>query len=180
LGILLEMRHPHREEGGMSKSVRERVGILGLVTIVGLFASVAAAKEKRITMDDLPSAVRAAAQKMTAGGDVRRVDVEQEDGRDEYSVEAKVSGKTKEFTFSADGILVAEEEDIALKDVPEAVRTAAEKHFGGVSGLSASKEVAGGTTTYEIEGQKGGKRISLRLSASGALLKEESEDDDED
>jgi uncharacterized membrane protein YkoI len=111
---------------------------------------------------------------------LKHVELERKDGRDTYAVEASMAGKDKEFTFAADGALLAEEEDIALAQLPGAARTAAETYFGGSSGLHASKEIAGGVTTYEVEGKHGGKEISLKLSTAGAVLEEEAEDDEDD
>lgn len=167
-------------EGFMKIIGSERVGIIGLVAIIAIFVSVTVASEKRVQLKDLPDPVRAAAQKVTTGGALKHIDLERKDGQDTYAVEANMGGKNKEFTFAADGTLLAEEEDIAFADVPPAGRTAAEHYFGGSSGLHASKELAAGVTSYEVEGKKGGKPISLKLNASGALIEEEAEEKDHD
>jgi uncharacterized membrane protein YkoI len=129
------------------------------------------------TMKDLPSAVRVAAEKAIAGGSLKRVVVEKEDGQVAYSVEAMMGGNTKEFTFATDGTLLAEEEDVAFAKLPEAVRAAAEKYFGGSRELRASIENAKSVTSYEITGRKGGKSVAVRFSAQGALLEEEEDGD---
>jgi uncharacterized membrane protein YkoI len=121
-----------------------------------------------------------AAEKAVAGGALKRIVMENEDGRDAYSVEARVAGTNKEFTFATDGTLLAEEEDVALAQLPDAVRSAGEKYFGGSRDLRASKEIAKGVTSYEVEGRKGGKEMSLKFSAAGALLEEEAEDEKDD
>lgn len=134
--------------------------------------------EKQVAMKDLPSAVRAAAEKAIAGGTLKRIVAEREDGQAAYSVEANMGGKTKEFTFDTDGTLLAEEEEVALAQLPEAVRLAADQYFGDGHGLHASVEIAKGVTSYEIEGRKGGDNMSVTFSAGGALLEEEEEDED--
>lgn len=153
--------------------------VIGLAAMIAVGVSVTAASETRIAWKDLPEPVRAAAHTMTAGGAVKHVEMEKEDGQVVYAVEASMGGTDKEFTFSADGTLLAEEADVAIADVPEACRRAAESFFGGRSGLHASKEIASGVTSYEIEGRQRGREVSLKLSASGAVLGNEVEDDGE-
>jgi len=133
--------------------------------------------EKQIAMNDLPSAVRAAAEKAIAGGALKRILLESEDGQDAYSVEASIAGKKKEFTFAPDGVLLAEEEDVAFAQLPETVRAAAETYFGGSRSLRASKELAKSVTYYEVGGRKEGKDVSVKFSAGGALLDEEKDED---
>ena len=160
-------------------SLRHRFGVFAVTSVLAVCTSAALANhEKRMSLKDLPAPVRDAAQKATAGGTLQHVEFEREDGRDVYSVHAKVAGKNVELEFAADGTLVAQEEDITYAEVPEAARRAAEKYFGGSAGLEASKEVADGVTTYEVEGKQKGSEVSLKLDASGAILEEEREDDE--
>ncbi len=167
----------------------DRVGIFCLAAMVALGVSLPRADagdsesdegEKQVGVKDLPSAVRAAAERVTAGGVLKRIVVEREGGRDAYSVEASMAGKNKEFTFAADGSLLEQEEDVDFAQLPESVRAAAEKYFGGGRGLRASMEIAKGVTSYDVGGRKGGKEMSLKLSASGARLEEEEEDKEEE
>lgn len=166
--------------------IGDRVGIICLAVMVATCVSVTRVdagesesdKEvKKVAMKDLPSAVRAAAEKAIAGGTLKRIVVEKEDGQDAYSVEAKMAGKNKEFTFASDGSLIAEEEDVAFAQLPATVRAAAEKYFGGGSGLHASMEIEKGATFYEVEGRKDGEEMSVKFSADGALLEEEKDGD---
>jgi uncharacterized membrane protein YkoI len=159
------------------KIIAVTVGVLGLVATAAAGEPASTGKETRIAMKDAPSAVRVAAEKAIADGSLKHVVMEKEDGQVAYSVEATVAGKAKEFTFAADGTLLAEEdEDVAFAQLPEAVRAAAEKYFGGSRDLRASSEVAKGVTTYEVQGRKGGMSATVKLSAEGAVLDEEDED----
>lgn len=159
-----------------STGIGERLLVFALAAVAAMSVSVTAAKEKCVAMEDLPTAVREAAKKATAGGTVKHIDMDQEAGRDVYFVEASLSGKDKDLTIAADGTLLVETDEIPLSAVPQAGRTAAEKYFGGSSGLHATKEVAAGVTRYEVGGKKGGKEIYLTFSAAGALLGEETGD----
>jgi len=154
-----------------------RIGFLCFAVIVAGGVGATRAEAEQIAMKDLPTAVRSAAEKAISGGSLKRVVMEKEDGQVAYSVEATMAGNTKEFTFAADGTLLAEEEGVAFAKLPEAVRAAAESYFGGNRDLRASKENAKNVTSYELEGQKGGKRVSATFSAAGVLLEEEEDED---
>jgi hypothetical protein len=64
------------------------VGMVCLAIMLAFNISVARA-EKAIAMKDLPSAVRTAAEQLTAGGSVKKITREREDGADAYSVRIK-------------------------------------------------------------------------------------------
>ena len=160
-----------------NRFVGARVGIFCFAVTVATCVGVTRADAEQVAMKDLPSAVRSAAEKAIAGGSLKRVVVEMEDGQVAYSVEATMAGNTKEFTFATDGTLLAEEEGVAFAKLPEAVRAAAEKYFGSSRDLRASIETAKSVTTYEINGRKGGKSVSVKFSAQGALLEDEAEED---
>ena len=160
-----------------------KTGLVGRgVSLVCLALTVAfniseARAEKAIALKDLPSAVRTAAEKLTAGATLKKITKEREDGADAYSVEASIAGTIKEFTFAPDGTLLAEEEGVAFAQLPESVRSAAGKYFAGTDGLRASKELAKGVTSYEVEGKKSGHAMSVTFNAEGALLEEEKDKD---
>lgn len=168
------------------KLVDNRAGVFCLAVLVAACVTVTRVDaggsepekaERSVSMKDLPGPVKASAERAVAGGKVKRIVMEREDGKDAYSVEATVAGKDKEFTFALDGMLLAEEEDLAFAELPEAVRVAAGEYFGGDRGLSASSETAKSVTSYEIEGTKAGKKLSVKFSAGGALLDAEADED---
>jgi hypothetical protein len=159
------------------RSIGARASVFCLAVMVAACVAATRAEAENIAMKDLPGAVRSAAEKAIAGGSLKRVVMEKEDGRVAYSVEATMGGNTKEFTFATDGTLLAEEEDVAFAKLPEVVRIAAEKYFGGSRDLRASKEIAKNVTSYEVEGHKGGKKVAATFSAAGALLEDEGDED---
>jgi len=153
---------------------RVLVSCLALAAACGLPEARA---EKEVAMKDLPSAARTAAEMLITGGTLKRITLETESGGDAYSVEARIAGKNKEFTLSADGTLLAEEEDLAFMELPEPVRAAAAAYFGDTHGLHASKELAKAATSYEVEGKRSGNAMSVKFSPAGALLEEEKDED---
>lgn len=73
-----------------------------------------------------------------------------------------------------------DEETVALDQVPESVRKAAEAAVPGFAIKSAEKEVENGTTLYCLEGTAGGKPCEVEVTADGKVLEIEDQDDDDD
>ena len=125
-------------------------------------------KEVPVTLAQLSAPARATVEQVTAGGKIEQMTREVEHGKTAYDVEATVDGKHLEFLIDgADGAVLGTEVPIAYADLPEAVRTAAEKYFGGATGLKAAKGVEFGETTYEIEGPKDGKTVEATFDPDG-------------
>ena len=109
----------------------------------------------RVSLSQLSSPARATVQKLTAGGQID-------------DVEATVGGKHVEYTIAeADGAVLGTETSIEFSQLPEPVRMAAQKYFGGSTGLKAMKGVEDGKTSYEIEGPKNGKTVEVTFDPNG-------------
>ena len=129
-------------------------------------------KEVRVSPAQLSEPARATVEKVTAGGKIEQMTKEVEKGKTVYDVEAVVDGKHLEFLIAdADGAVLGTEVPIEYDELPEAVRTAAEKYFGTASGLKAMKGVEYGETTYEIEGPKDGKTVEATFDPEGKPAK---------
>jgi uncharacterized membrane protein YkoI len=124
----------------------------------------------RISLAELTAPARTAAEKLTAGGTIEKIDKEMEKGKTVYDVEATINGKHMEYTVGTDGALVGTETSIDSSELPDAVRKAAETYFGGATGLNPSKGVEYGETTYEIEGKKDGKKVAVTFDETGKLI----------
>lgn len=62
-----------------------------------------------------------------------------------------------------------EEESIDPAQLPESVLATAQRTFGGVAGLKASREVDAGTTLYEVEGEIAGRQVSIKCAENGLI-----------
>jgi hypothetical protein len=69
----------------------------------------------------------------------------------------------------------ADEEKVALKDVPKDVLEAVKARFPKAEIKSAEKEVEDGVTIYEIETEVDGRDVDLTLKANGVILEIEKE-----
>jgi uncharacterized membrane protein YkoI len=150
--------------------------IIAVLLTAGLTALVLAKEEnneKSLSVKDLPAAVRATVEKLTTGGEIKKIDKEEEeDGKVIYDLEATVKGKDVEFDIAADGTVLVSEESVEYSSLPAPVRAAVEKYFGSADGLKASKATEKGKANYEVEGKKDGKDATLKLDETGKILED--------
>ncbi len=131
--------------------------------------------EQRVDLEDLTPAARARVRALLPldGGKIEKLTKENENGREVYDVEGNAKGKHVEYTIGTDGAVLGTETAIAFQELPETVRAAAKKYFGATEGLSASKGLEGGKTTYEIAGRRNGKKAEVTFDPEGKVLEEE-------
>jgi len=155
--------------------------VVAVVLIAGLsgckcpFAQKKEAPAQAVTLSDVPTPAKAAINTLMAGGEITKIEKEGQGAKAIYDVEGKSQGKSVEYDVAADGTVLSSEESVPYTSLPEAVRKAAEKYFGSSEGLAANKEIEKGKTFYEVEGQKGGATITLKLSDTGKILEKEKE-----
>jgi len=132
-------------------------------------------KPQKVTLGDLPVPAREAVEKWLAGGTIKSIEKETEDGKVIYDVEATMKGKHAEADVAADGTVLTTEEEVAYDSLPKAVRDVVEKYFGSTKDLKAAKEIEKGKAQYEVEGRKDGKKVTLKLDDTGKITEEEKE-----
>jgi uncharacterized membrane protein YkoI len=163
----------------ISRSIVTFLMAVGLATLAAACASNKAGTQgkedgaARISLAELTTPARVAVEKLTVGGKIEKIDKETEKGKEIYDVEATVDGKHMEYAIATDGSVVGTETGINFGELPQAVQTAAEKYFGGTTGLDPARVEEDGQTTYEIEGKRNGKKVAATFDATGKLAGEE-------
>jgi uncharacterized membrane protein YkoI len=148
------------------------VAIAGIAPGCASTKSAHAAKEERVTIARLSPPARASVEKLTAGGTVDQIDKEIERGKVVYDVEATLRGEHVEFLIAdSNGEVLGTETPIDFAALPDPVRVAAEKYFGGHVGLKAMKGLEYGEIHYEIEGLKNGKTVEVTFNSDGRRAK---------
>ena len=155
--------------------------VLVAVLVVGLFgcnalsgrAEKKGAAAQAVALSDVPAAARATIEKLTAGGQIKKIKKEETGGTAIYDVEATLKDKDVEYDVASDGKVLSSEQSVPYASLPAAVKKTAEKYFGSAEGLKASKEVENDKIFYEIEGKKGGSTIALKLAETGKILEKE-------
>ena len=131
------------------------------------------APAQAVKLSDVPGPARAEIEKLTAGGEIIKIDKEGQGDKAIYDVEGKVQGKNVEYDVAADGTVLSTEESVPYASLPEPVRTAAARYFGYSEGLAANKETEKGKTFYEVEGKKGEATVTLKLTDRGKIIEKE-------
>ncbi len=147
-------------------------GLMGCATMPGHGAK-KEAPGQQVSLSQIPSPARTTIEELTAGGEIKKIEKEEQDGKVIYDVEAKVKGKDVEYDVASDGKVLTREESIAYDLLPAKVKTAVQKYFGSAEGLKASREIEKGETFYEVEGSKAGSTIALKLTETGKIIEEE-------
>jgi len=148
------------------------VGLCGCESILGRAAKKEAPGQV-VSLSDVPEPARATIERLTAGGEIKKIEKEETGGTVIYDVEARLKDKDVEYDVASDGKVLTAEESVPYSSLPAAVRAAVEKYFGSAEGLKASKEIEDGKIFYEVEGKKGGAVIALKLDETGKILEEE-------
>lgn len=157
--------------------------VLGCVLIASLIAGISGcgatskkdASDRQVPLSAVPESARIAIEKLTAGGEIKKIEKETVAGKAVYDVEATVGEKDVEYDVAGDGAVLSAEESVPYASMPTVVRAAAEKYFGSATGLKASREVEKGKTFYEVEGTKKDRAVALKLTADGRILEKERE-----
>ena len=131
------------------------------------------ASGRQVPLPSIPAPARITIERLTAGGQIERLEQEEADGRIIYDVEANVDGRHVEYDVASDGTILTTEESVAYDSLPEAVRASSRKYFGSDTRLRASKEIEDDKTYYEVEGNKGNAVITLKLTDTGRIVEKE-------
>lgn len=159
-------------------------GLVGLfaVSIIG-FANA----EKEVSLSQVPPAVKAAIEKLAAGGTIEEIVQEMEEGQTIYEAVIVQNGKKTEYELSSAGELIDEEEseneaeeeegekEVKLSEVPEAVQAAFRKAAGANPLRKIEQETDDGVSAYEAEFEADGVKQSVKCSASGDVMELEKE-----
>lgn len=132
-------------------------------------AGVASAQEAKVSMKNLPEAVRTTVEAETKNATLKGISKETEKGKTVYEVESLVNGRTRDFMVDGAGKVYLVEEQLDASKAPQPVRTALEAQ-GTI--LVLESVTANGTTTYEGQVKtKTGKKVTMELDAAGKPLK---------
>jgi hypothetical protein len=137
------------------------------------------ADEQKVPLDKLPGAVANAVKKRFPQAELKAASKETENGKTEYEV-AIVDGGTKmDVLLTPDGVITEIEKEIALTDLPKAVRATLEKDYANAKYKKVEEviKVAAGKEAldfYEIVIEKAdNKKVEVQIAADGKVKKEE-------
>ena len=150
----------------------KKVFSLCIVLTLAVLATVqiCAKDEKKITKDQVPKPVMAAFEKAYPKAVVKEYEQKTRGKEVFYAIEFVDGTVTREIKYKADGTVVGMEEQIAVKDLPEAVTKAIASKYAGATIKSAEKETRDGVTTYEVTLDVKGKEQEVKFSDKGEVI----------
>lgn len=143
---------------------------MGLVLCAKCLAASAQPAEQKLTMNDLPPAVRKAVEQETKGATIRGIAKESDKGRVQYEVETTIDGHSRDLLLDQTGQVLEIEEEAALASLPPAVSKSLGQHrtILRVETITIPKS---GKVSYEATIDKAGKKSEVMVSADGKVRK---------
>lgn len=150
------------------------------ISVLGL-DSRALAKEKDIPLDQMPKAVLDVVKAKFPGAKLTEAAKETEDGKTTYEVGLEHKGQEYSVSLTAAGKITEIEREIEIQDLPKAVSDAIKNKYPKGEMEKAEEVTSDGNTTYEVVVEvSDDKDVEVTVDASGKILKEEAEDEDEE
>jgi len=147
--------------------MKTRAFVTAVAMVAGASVGYAGAADTKVTLKNLPPAVKATVEAESKGAAVKGISSEKADGKTVYELETLVNGRTRDLMIDAAGKVYVVEEQLDAAKAP--VRAALEAK-GKIVVLESV--MRNGTTTYEGEVQPAkGKKIVLELNADGTPVK---------
>lgn len=132
------------------------------------------AQEKKIQRSDLPPAVEKTVVEQAQGAKIRGFNQETENGATFYEVELTVDGHSKDVLMDKDGKVVEVEEQVAIPELPSAVRDGLQTKAGkGKLTKVESIRKHDQLVAYEAQVLTGAKRSEVQVGPEGKPLDHE-------
>jgi uncharacterized membrane protein YkoI len=124
-------------------------------------------RSEEIAISDAPEPVQKALKVRLSGGDLDSISRVEEDGETTYDVEFTRDEKSVIVSFSPDGKIVLEEEEVSLADTPAAVQAGIKALLGDGELARLVRVTEDGDITYEGEMEKDGKPQKFTVGPDG-------------
>ena len=145
---------------------------LGVVILGGaLCATMVMSQEKKIKRSDLPPAVEKTVAAQSTGATIKSFSTEKENGETLYEAEMTVGGHSKDVTMNAQGEVVEVEEEVAMDNLPAAVKSGLLSKAGkGKITRVESLTKKGKLVAYEAQVNSNGKKSEAQVGPEGQPL----------
>lgn len=156
---------------------KPRIGFIAVVCIciTTFFTSLTVwAQEKKIPRSDLPPAVEKTVAEQSKGAKIRGFSQETENGATQYEAELIVDGHSKDVLIDKMGAIVEVEEQVAIPELPAAVRDGLQAKAG--KGKLTKVETIrkhDQLVAYEAQVLTGDKRSEVQVGPDGNPLNHE-------
>jgi uncharacterized membrane protein YkoI len=151
--------------------------LVGIGAVAMLAFNTRAESEERVTIDQVPAAVKATILTEAQGGTITEIERETKDGKTIYEAEFLLDGAEIEIEIAPDGTLLGreveqedDEGDLTIGQVPQPARAALLKLAGPAEITEAEQEKEDGVLVYEAEWVLKGAKHEAAVTADGALI----------
>ena len=136
-----------------------------------LLAGLSFALAQKVSLDQVPSAVKATIQKQLTGGQLVEIEEDDEEGDINFTVQfTNKTGTHRELTVSDDGALLTLE--IAVEEAPTEVQKTIRAQAGQNKIKQIDKTFEEGEISYEVDlSRPGGATRSFSVDAAGKLAR---------
>jgi putative PepSY-like beta-lactamase-inhibitor len=157
-----------------------RKALIATVLATLTMATVSLADEEKISVKELPKAVLRAVKEKFPKAEIKGAAKEEEDGKTTYEVMLKVKGRSVDVAMKADGTILEIEKEMAVDDLPKAVRKTLSAKYPNAKITKAEAVTKGedGPVRYEVAITTE-VVLNAKGKIAGASAKEEEDDDDE-
>ncbi len=155
---------------------RIRVATMTLLAL-STMAFMARADEEKISVENLPAAVKKAIKKKFPKAEIEKATKEVEDGKTTYEVLLEIEDRPVDVAFKADGTILEIERAIPLEELPAKVKKALAAKYPGAKIEKVEMVTKGedGPPVYEIA-----LKTEVVFTAKGKVVRaKEKEEDDE-
>jgi uncharacterized membrane protein YkoI len=126
--------------------------------------------DSQVFLDELPPEVHKTIQSRVDGGKLGQIHKVIDETEITYQAELTIKRKSLTLTLDPKGIVVEEEEVVALSETPGAVQKAITAQVAAGRLVSIAKHSEQGAISYEIDLITAGKHKSVRMDSEGKLL----------
>ena len=123
-----------------------------------------------LQLSDAPGPVQKTVRNHLGKGKLEEISKVNDDGDVYFEADINLDGKTRTLTIGPRGRVLSEEEEVSLKELPEAVQRVVRTNLGGGQLSSITKVTEGREVTYEVEAMKAGKELSFAVGGDGKFL----------
>jgi Putative beta-lactamase-inhibitor-like, PepSY-like len=133
--------------------------------------------EEKISIKNLPSAVKKAIKKKFPKAEIEKAGKEVEDGKTTYEVELEIDDRPVSVVFKADGTILEIEREIPLEKLPAPVKKALAAKYPGakIEKVEVITKGQDGPPVYEIA-----IKTEVVLTAKGKFVESKEKEEDEE
>jgi hypothetical protein len=153
---------------------------VGIGVVLGMWVMTTAARadEEKIALDKLPKAVTDAIKKAYPDAELKSAEKEKANDKEVYEVVVKNKDATLEIVLTPEGIILAVEKEIAVKDLPKAVADAIEAKYPKSTLKKAEEVTKDKMVTYEVVITTAEKKtLEVELDPKGKFVEKEKKEE---